>query len=570
MQTRLVWARVTHVGFLAVFTLYAAAAIVWLALGLAPAVVDVVPLLHGTLHEWGGGERMVYIEVSDWNGRFEQRKAWAQWAAETRELTFTAGTQVAIDFQNHETNHPHNIAIYHDAAATVPLFRGEVVPGPAADGDAAPRAVYRFRAPEAGTYHFRCDIDPTMNGTVQVVNGGAVIGSAGLAEIANGFARAAHVSESVPLVLLQYLFSVVNLCLGILLVRLRPRDWSARLLALGMVGTGAVFNLQSHSVEYLMPLANDIHGAFHWVAGVAYVGALLLFPDATLFPRWPPRRWFQLPLGVFYLLFFALVGFMFGSTIHGDPGAFIAFFGVVIPITGITSQGMRAHRARTAEERQQSRVLTLGLALPFAMALLLGLFALIAYGGERLGPSAQPIKGLTRFVFLVFPPLFAVIPVVLFAILVRYRLWDVDRFINRALVYGLLTGILGITYLMSVIVLGSLLTLVIGQRANGLVVGAATLAVAAAFRPVRRGVQALIDRRFDRGTYDAAQTLAAFGAAINDEVDLERLNVALLRVVERTLQPSHVAFWLRPTAPIKRDVDQARNGSRSPDWTTTL
>ncbi len=97
-------------------------------------------------------------------------------------------------------------------------------------------------------------------------------------------------------------------------------------------------------------------------------------------------------------------------------------------------------------------------------------------------------------------------------------------------------------------------------------VAAATLAVAAAFRPVRRWVQTLIDRRFDRGSYDAAQTLAAFGAVIGDEVDLGRLDAELRAIVERTLQPSRVTVWLRP---IDSDQREDRNGSRSDGRTTT-
>ncbi len=566
MQARLIRARLSHMAFLGAFVLYVAAAIVWLTIGLAPALVNLVPALHDTLHRWGGGEQTLYVEISDWNGTLEQRQAWAPWATETRELTLEASTQAVIYFQNNETGETHNISIYADPAATEPLFRGELLAGPATDEDESSGAVYRFTAPGPGTYFFHCDVDPTMNGIVRVVDERMALGSPALAEITRGIAKAAHISEPIPLVALQYLFSIVNVCLGILLVRLRPHDVAARLLALGMVGTGAVFNLQSHGVEYLTPVVSKIHEGFHWVAGIAYIGALLLFPDGKLFPRWSKPRWIKWPLGIVYLIFFGCLGFMFGSTIHGDPVSFIAFFGVIIPITGITSQAVRARRARTAEERQQSRVLTWGLALPFAMALLLGVFALIAYGASSFGPSERPVEGLQRFVFLIFPPLFAVIPVVLFAIMARYRLWDIDRVINRALVYGLLTGILGLTYLVSVILLGSLLTLVIGQRANGLVVAAATLAVAAAFRPVRRWVQTLIDRRFDRGSYDAAQTLAAFGAVIGDEVDLGRLDAELRAIVERTLQPSRVTVWLRP---IDLDQREDRNGSRSDGRTTT-
>jgi len=550
MRERLIWAKLIHVAFLSVFALYLAAAVVWLMVGLAPAVVRVVPSLHDTLHGWGGGDQTVYVETSGWNGALEQRQAWAPWATETRELTFQAGGPTVMYFQNNQIDESHNFSIYANPAATTPLFQGPIIPGPETGEVESPRAVYRFTSPGPGTYYFRCDVHPTMNGIVRVVDESEVLDSTALAEIARGIARAAHVSEPVRLVALQYLFSVVNLCLGILLVRLRPRDWAARLLALGMVGTGAVFNLQSHSVEYLTPIVSKIHDAFHLIAGVAYVGALLLFPDSRLFPRWSKPRWFKWPMGVVYVVFFAFVGLLFGSSIHGDPVSFIAFFGVIIPIAGITSQAVRARRARTAEERHQSRLLIWGLALPFAMALLLGLFALIAFGASSFGPSERPVEELKRFVLLIFPPLFAVIPVVLFAIMVRYRLWDIDRVLNRALVYGMLTGILGPTYLVTVILLGSVLSLVVGLRASGLEVASATLAVAAAFRPVRRWAQRLIDHRFDRGTYDVIQTLATFGAVIGDEVDLGRLNADLLAVVERTLQPSRVALWLRP---IERD-----------------
>ena len=203
--TRLTWAKSFHVAFLGFFVVYVAAAVVWLTAGVTPAVVNALPSLHNLLHGWGNGEQIVYVEISGWDGTFEQRQAWSPWGQHMREMTLRADTPVVIEFQNSETNESHNLSIYEDATATVPLFRGRVLPGPGADGDPSPRTVYRFTAPSTGTYYFRCDVEPAMNGTVRVVSGESVLASPTLAKIADGLARAAHISESPPVVAIQYL-----------------------------------------------------------------------------------------------------------------------------------------------------------------------------------------------------------------------------------------------------------------------------------------------------------------------------------------------------------------------------
>jgi hypothetical protein len=119
-------------------------------------------------------------------------------------------------------------------------------------------------------------------------------------------------------------------------------------------------------------------------------------------------------------------------------------------------------------------------------------------------------------------------------------LYDLDRIISRTLAYGVLTVLLGLGYAAVVLGLGRLL-----PEGSSLVVAAATLAAAAAFQPLRRRVQALVDRRFNRRRYDAAQTIAAFRAHLHQEIDLDTLTGELLAVVEQTMQPTLTSLWLR-------------------------
>jgi hypothetical protein len=137
------------------------------------------------------------------------------------------------------------------------------------------------------------------------------------------------------------------------------------------------------------------------------------------------------------------------------------------------------------------------------------------------------------------------LPLAVGAAVLRYRLFDLDRIISRTLAYGLLTLLLGGGYAAVVLGLGQLL----GRDSSSLVVAAATLAVAAAFQPARRRIQAAVDRRFNRRRHDAARTIAAFNDRLRDEVDLDALSAELLAVVEQTMQPTQTSLWLRPQPP---------------------
>ena len=158
-----------------------------------------------------------------------------------------------------------------------------------------------------------------------------------------------------------------------------------------------------------------------------------------------------------------------------------------------------------------------------------------------------PVLWTGWVLLLTFIPVLLV-PLSVAVAILRYRLYDIDLLINRALVYGTLTGILALIYVGGVISLQSIFRTMTGQDSDMAIV-ASTLAIAGLFQPLRRRIQAVIDRRFYRRKYDTQRTLAAFAATLRDETDLERISADLLGVVEETMQPEHVSLWLRPPKP---------------------
>ena len=134
------------------------------------------------------------------------------------------------------------------------------------------------------------------------------------------------------------------------------------------------------------------------------------------------------------------------------------------------------------------------------------------------------------------------VPVSVALALLRYRLWDIDFLINRALLYSTLTVVLGLVYFGGVTLLQGAFT---GEESQ-LAIVASTLGIASLFEPLRRRVHAFIDRLFYRRKYDARKTLEAFSAQLRDETDLDALSDDLVRVVRGTIQPEHVSLWLKP------------------------
>jgi hypothetical protein len=145
---------------------------------------------------------------------------------------------------------------------------------------------------------------------------------------------------------------------------------------------------------------------------------------------------------------------------------------------------------------------------------------------------------------------FAGIPIAIGFAVLKYRLYEIDLIINRALVYGPLTVLLAVTYFGGVVGMQYVLRALTGQVST-LAVVASTIVIAALFNPLRIRIQDLVDRRFYRRKYDARKTLEAFSAKLRDETDLESLGEHLVGAVSEAMQPSHVSLWLRPESASK-------------------
>jgi hypothetical protein len=203
------------------------------------------------------------------------------------------------------------------------------------------------------------------------------------------------------------------------------------------------------------------------------------------------------------------------------------FFVLVSWLFAVAAMITRMDQARGAE-RQQLKWFVYTVAL-----LVVGfLAALLGFGQHSIAWHL----GIAAFNFL---------PIAAGIAILRYRLYDIDVVINRTLVYGVLTAALVLVYVGSIILFQGLFRALTGETSQLAVVGS-TLAIAALFVPLRRRVQAFIDRRFYRRKYDIATTLQAFNVRLRNDVDIDSVADDLVEVVRETMQPAHVSLWLRP------------------------
>src|SRR5215203_5942926 len=270
---------------------------------------------------------------------------------------------------------------------------------------------------------------------------------------------------------------------------------------------------------------------------------LLLFPDSRLpSPRWRPVAW-GVALGTAggvvgnALRAGPLVDFPQIANPYGVDSSIVGMVGVAGSIVaGGSMMGsavsliVRLRRSGRVE-RQQIKWLAYGGAV---------MVGGVCAGGLAI-PWNVPVSIVIMSVSLLGLPVFTGIAIV------RYHLYDIDILINRTLVYATLTATLTLVYFGGVAGLQRLLSPVMGED-NGLAVVASTLLIAALFNPLRRRIQAFIDKRFYRRKYDARKTLESFSAKLRDETDIQQLNSELITVVQETMQPAHVSLWLRRPA----------------------
>jgi hypothetical protein len=336
---------------------------------------------------------------------------------------------------------------------------------------------------------------------------------------------------------------------------------------LGMIENYGIYGLaRPGSVPF--PVAFYALGQWLWVptVGLLAIYLVLLFPDGRLPSRsWRPLAWLS---GVVIVLLSVAEGL--------SPGPIADLGGVLNPY-GLEEQPWVADAANA-------------ILVVFLLCILASVLSLVLRYRGALGMRRQQIKwiafaasvvglgfvgamisGLVAFFFAPeswgsanTPPLwfdilfsavllsFGTVPIAVGIAVLRYRLYDIDFLINRTLVYGSLTAMLVGVYVGSIVVLQGLLRALTGQESQ-LAIVASTLAVAALFNPLRHRIQALIDRRFYRRKYDAKKTLEAFSARLRDETDLQALNTELVNVVRKTMQPAHVALWMRPDKGWEKD-----------------
>jgi hypothetical protein len=217
------------------------------------------------------------------------------------------------------------------------------------------------------------------------------------------------------------------------------------------------------------------------------------------------------------------------------PLTIVSFFGMVLcMVVAVFSFYLRLRKAMGVE-RQQIKWFA------FASAFFIPGVVLIILGAFNSLPSPD---WASTFGLLLTGVGIAGIPIASAIAIQRYRLWDIDIIIRRTLIYGILTGLLALIYFLSVTLLQSIATSIIGQT-SPLVIVLSTLAIAALFTPLRRGIQNFIDRRFYRTAYNADRILQEFAVTARDEVDVDALAREILKVIDSTMKPRTSSLWLK-------------------------
>src|ERR671916_635600 len=295
-----------------------------------------------------------------------------------------------------------------------------------------------------------------------------------------------------------------------------------------------------------LPLGAEMSWLADWIwalgLGLILVFLPLCFPDGR--PpsrRWRPVAWLgglaigliSVPVPILTWPERGMAVLRGGGIGDEDPAWLVALVEAGFPLmllaglAAVISLLVRFHRAR-GDERQQIKW--------FASAAALTLAWIFVF--EQLGSAEGGVlEAIAAVSSLVLVPS---IPIATGIAILRYRLYEIDRIVNRALVYAALTASLVLVYLGGVVSFQYAFRAFAGGSSQ-LAIVASTLVIAALFNPLRRRMQSFIDRRFYRSKYDAARTLERFSRKLRDETDLQALNHELVEVVRETMQPAHVS-----------------------------
>jgi hypothetical protein len=345
-------------------------------------------------------------------------------------------------------------------------------------------------------------------------------------------------------IVIESIFALAYLTIATLIFWRRPDDLMALLFAVFLI----TFVLSIIDISQLLEQSS---AWLRWLsAGMGFLGELTfplcfyLFPDGRFVPRWIGwllPGWFLWGMSEYVFPANALRSSSWYPLVEGV--AFALGLGTIV-----ISQIYRYHFVSTAAQRQQTKWVVFGM-----VPALLGFFAAGFVGfvvPNLLLPALthQPSGTLPVVLSIIANGsiylVLLLIPISLAIALMRYRLWDIDVIINRALAGALLSVLLAIIYAGLIIGLGSMVGLVAPKIGQPVVIVVSTLAIAALFQPFRRRIQQLIDRSFYRGKYDAARTLEEFSDRLRNEVNLTQVREHLLSVVQETMQPVHLSLWL--------------------------
>jgi hypothetical protein len=325
------------------------------------------------------------------------------------------------------------------------------------------------------------------------------------------------------------------------------------LLGLALVAAAGAFSAEYAVRAYVtapgsLPAGWLAAWAMDWLLVVlvaAFGLVLLLFPDGRLpSPGWRPVAWgLGGAFGLMTLAFMVRqpievsgvhVTNPLGVDLFGEVGARLRWPVIAAAAGTLLAAGLapfwRWRRAGYAQ-RQQLKWLALVAAVACVSLGLMSLSLLVAY---------DPLVWFVVFILALSLGMPAAVGIAI----LRHGLYDIDRLLNRTVVYGLLTAALGVCY--GVGSLGYVLVVGFGAEAPSWLVAGSTLAATLVFRPARRRIQAVVDRRFNRRKYDAARTIEAFSSRLRDHIDLAVLTGDLVAVVDQTMEPTTVSLWLRP------------------------